>query len=60
MALAMSQRGYQEGTNPCRRNPKSVSRLKMAGRNEEEEVAERLRKPASGNVVDGVGTIDGT
>jgi hypothetical protein len=35
----------------------SVTCLKMAGRWREEEVAERLGKPASGNVVDGMGPI---
>jgi len=31
-------------------NPTSVASLKMVGRWEEEEAAERLRKPKSGNV----------
>jgi len=33
--------------------------LKMAGRQREGKVAERLRKPVSGNVTDGVGPIGG-
>jgi len=39
-------------------NPTSATRLKMAGGGGEEEATERLGKPASGTVVDGLGTVD--
>lgn len=38
-------------------NPKSATCLKMAGRRGEEEVAERLRKPASDTEAGGMGTV---
>jgi len=37
----------------------SATCLKMTGRYQEEQVAERLRKPASGTVVGGVGATGG-
>jgi hypothetical protein len=50
----------REDETPEGWNPKSVTCLKMAGRRREEKVAERLRKPASGTVVEGVGALDGS
>jgi len=43
---------------PEGRNPRSETCPKMAGREREEEAAERLRKPASGTVVGRVGPAD--
>jgi hypothetical protein len=37
-------------------NPKNATRLKMVGRWREEEVAERLRKPASDTEAGGLGS----
>lgn len=51
----MSRRGFVKGRTPCRANPMSVTCLKMTGRWGEEKTAVRLRKPASGTVVGGVG-----
>lgn len=42
---------------PEERNPMSVTHLKMVGRDGEEEVAMRLKKPGSGTVVDEVGIV---
>jgi hypothetical protein len=44
-----------KGINPWRANPTNVTCLKMTGRQREEQVAERLRKPVSGTVASGVG-----
>lgn len=57
MPAAMSCRGCTGGTSPCRENPMSATRLKMAGRASEEQVAARLRKPVSGTVGNGVGSV---
>jgi len=51
-------RSCVRGKNPEGRNPKSVIHLKMVERQWREKAAERLKKPVSGTVIDGVGTID--
>jgi hypothetical protein len=51
MPAAKSRRGcVAEAQPPVGLNPKSATRLKMAGRRREEEAAVRLRKPVSGTV----------
>lgn len=55
----MSSRGFVEGTIPCRVNPTSETRLKMAGRGGDEKVAERVGNPVSDTVAGGVGPVGG-
>jgi hypothetical protein len=52
-----NRRGFVGGMNPCRENPRSATHLKMVGWRREEEVAERLGKPASDIEADGQGTV---
>lgn len=55
-----SRPGLRGGKKPLKGDPKSATRLKMAGGRGEEEAAERVRNPASGAVAGGLGTAGGT
>lgn len=47
----------REEQTPVGRNPRSETHLKKVGRQREEQIAKRLRKPASGTVADDVGVV---